>query len=117
MGSGEESDVNQIVRAPRHSKSTGEARPDTLKYYKGTSWTAVLENAKMMYRRHIALYHAFPDRDIDLGDATKLVAEAMSQFEQDEGILDDGELVHTLYNLYIHYLFKLIDTTVTWTAW
>ena len=49
-----------------------------LKYYKGTSWISVLENAKLMYQRHIALYHAFPERDTDLDDATKIVAEAMT---------------------------------------
>ena len=93
----EEPDHSEQVktRAARHSKSTGEARPDTLKYYKGTSWNSVLENAKMKYRRHIALYHGFPDRDTDLGDATKLIAEAIAEFEDNDGILDDGEFILT----------------------
>ena len=123
MGSGEDSDcaenINQmqLIRAPRHSKSSGEARPDTLKYYKGTSWISVLENAKLMYRRHIALYHAFPECDTDLGDATKIVAEAMTEFKQDGGILDNGsKFISTLYNSYVYYVFKLIDTIVTWIA-
>jgi hypothetical protein len=95
MQSGAESDHLEQKRATRHSKSTGEAKPDTLKYYKGTSWSSVLEKAKMKYRRHIALRHGFPDRDTDLGDASKLIAEAMAEFEDDGGILNDSEFIHT----------------------
>src|ERR1700678_2261643 len=31
-------------RAARHSKSTGQAKPDTMAYYKGTHWWVVLES-------------------------------------------------------------------------
>ena len=36
----ESSDEQVRTRAPRHSKSTGEAKPDTLVYYRGTPWSS-----------------------------------------------------------------------------
>jgi len=87
----ESSDEQVRTRAPRHSKSTGEAKPDTLVYYRGTPWSSILIWAKVKYSRHIALYHGFPDRDKHLADATKILAEAIEEFRNEGAIIDARE--------------------------
>lgn len=78
------------ARAARHSKSTGEAKPDTMAYYRGTPWWFILTQAKIKYRRHIALNHGFPDRDEHLGDARDILLEAIGEYNDENGILDQG---------------------------
>lgn len=96
----ESSDEEVRTRAPRHSKSTGEAKPDTLAYYKGTTWTSILIWAKVKYSRHIALYHGFPDRDEHLADATKILAETIEEYRDSEGnVIDTREYACILYIL------------------
>jgi hypothetical protein len=94
----ESDDENQEpTRAARHSKSNGEVKPDTMAYYKGTPWWAILTQAKIKYRRHIALVHGFPDRDEHLGDARDILLEAIEDFVGENEILDQSGF----YLLYI----------------
>ena len=104
-------------RAARHSKSTGEAKPDTMAYYKGTHWWAILKEAKITYRRHIALYHGFPDRDEDLGDAHDILLEAIKDYQAENKIPDQS-------GFYLHYictftyrLVKIVNQYAKWTVW
>ena len=88
----EESSGEQVrTRAPRHSKSIGEAKPDTLAYYKGTSWSSILIRAKAKYARHIALYHGFPDRDEHLAEATKILTGTIEEYKNEGNIIDARE--------------------------
>jgi hypothetical protein len=87
-------------RAARHSKSNGEAKPDTMAYYKGTPWWAILTKAKLKYRRHIALNHGFPDRDEFLCDAHDILLEEIEEFKGENGILDST----FIYFIYTHLL-------------
>jgi hypothetical protein len=66
-------------------------------YYKGTPWRVILMQAKIKYRRHIALNHGFPDRDEHLGDARDILLEAIEEFKGENGIVDESEF----YFLYI----------------
>ena len=84
------------ARAARHSKSTGELKPDTMTYYKGTSWYFILMQAKIKYRRHIALNHGFPDRDEHLGDARDILLEAIEEFKTENGNVDRSMFYFTL---------------------
>ena len=86
----DDSEDQEPVRAARHSKSTGELKPDTMAYYRGTPWSAILAQAKIKYRRHIALVHGFPDRDEHLCDAHDILLEAIEEFKAEGGILDQG---------------------------
>jgi hypothetical protein len=86
------------ARAARHSKSTGEVKADTMTFYKGTPWFAILTQAKIKYRRHIALNHGFPDRDEDLGDARDILREAIEEFKGKNEVLDYSGF----YSLYIY---------------
>jgi hypothetical protein len=86
-------------RAARHSKSTGEVKADTLTYYKGTPWAEILRQAKIKYRRHIALNHGFPDRDEHLCDAREILFEAIEEFKSEHGILDQSG---SIYFIYVH---------------
>ena len=58
-------------------------------YYRGTPWSAILAQAKIKYRRHIALIHGFPDRDEHLCDAHDILLEAIEEFKAEGRILDD----------------------------
>lgn len=78
------------ARAARHSRSTGEVKPDTMAYYRGTPWWFILTQAKIKYRRHIALNHGFPDRDEHLGDARDILLEAIEEYNDENGILDQS---------------------------
>jgi hypothetical protein len=94
-------DEEQDQRATRHSKSSGQTKPDTLAYYKGTPWWAILMNAKMKYRLHITLNHGFPDRDDHLCDARNILLEAIDEFKVEHDIVDQGgpitlHIVHSL---------------------
>ena len=86
------------ARAARHSKSTGEIKPDTMAYYKGTPWWAILMQAKIKYRRHIAVNHGFPDCDQYLVDAHDILLEVIDEFKTENEVHDQGEL----YLLYIY---------------
>jgi hypothetical protein len=79
------------TRAARHSKSTGEVRPDTMAFYKGTPWWVILTQAKIKYRRHIALNHGFPDRDDHLGEAREILLKAIKDFKGENESLDFSE--------------------------
>jgi len=103
-------------RAARHSKSTGEAKADTLTYYRGTHWSAILTQAKIKYRRHIALNHGFPDRDEHLCDARDILLETIDEFKDSNEILDQG--VCLLYICtFTNHLDKIYSQFVKWNAW
>jgi hypothetical protein len=108
------------ARAARHSKSNGEAKPDTMAYYKGTPWWAILMKAKIKYRRHIALNHGFPDREEHLCDARDILLEEIEEFKEGNGILD-SEFCFFIYFLYIYtftyYLVKTTNQRVQWSVW
>ena len=94
------------MRATRHSRSTGEVKPDTMAYYKGTPWWAILTQAKIKYRRHIAINHGFPDRDQHLVDARDILLEAIDEFKTENEILDHSGS----YLLYIYtFAYHLLD--------
>ena len=84
------------AQAACHSKSTGELKPDTMTYYKGTSWYFILMQAKIKYRRHIALNHGFPDRDEHLGAAHDILLEAIKEFKAKNGNVDRSVFYFTL---------------------
>jgi hypothetical protein len=101
------------ARAARHSKSNGQAKPDTMAYYKNTPWWAILTKAKVKYRRHIAFNHGFPNRDEHLCDAHDILLEEIEVFKGEDGILDGG-----FYLLYIHaFTYHLIKTTIQHVQW
>jgi hypothetical protein len=88
-------------RAARHSKSTGEVKPDTMAYYKGSPWWFILMQAKIKYRRHIALNHGFPDRDEHLSDARDILLEVIEEFKAENETLDQSLF---RYFIYLHSL-------------
>lgn len=92
-------------RAARHSKYNGERKPDTMVYYRGTPWSAILTQAKIKYRRHIALNHGFPDRDEHLCDARDILLEAIEEYKNENGILDQSRFV--VYFIYVRLLIIL----------
>lgn len=104
------------VRAARHSKSTGEAKPDTMAYYRGTSWWVVLTQAKIKYRRHIALNHGFPDRDQHLGDAREILLEAIEEFKGENGILDQSRFCLLYICTFTYHLVKITNQYVKWSV-
>jgi hypothetical protein len=97
-----DSEPEDNSRAPRHSRSTGELRPDTMAYYRGTPWMAILTQAKIKYRRHIVLNHGFPDRDAHLGNARDILLQAIEEFKDENGVLDQSKL-----SLFIYMYFCL----------
>ena len=52
--------------------------------------------AKIKYRRHIALNHGFPDRDEHLGDACDILLEAIEEFKAENGNVDQSVFYFTL---------------------
>jgi Domain of unknown function (DUF6532) len=101
----QESDNEDQARAARHSRSAGEIKPDTMAYYKGTPWWVILMQAKIKYRRHIAVNHGFPDRDQYLVDARDILLEAIDEFKTENEIHDQSEL----YLLYIYtFTYRLL---------
>lgn len=109
------------ARAARHSKSNGEAKSDTMAYYKGTPWWAILMKAKIKYRRHIALNHGFPDREEHLCDARDILLEEIEEFKEGNGILDSEFIYIYIYFLYMYtftyYLVKTTNQYVQWSVW
>ena len=107
-----------LGRAVRHSKSNGEVKPDTMAFYKGTPWWAILMKAKIKYRRHIALNHGFPDRDEHLGDARDILLEAIDEFKAENEIHDQSKFFFsnmcTLTNHPSHV--KITSQYVKWIA-
>ena len=89
-------------RANRHSKTPYNAapKPTTLRYY-STSWWGVLECAKHRMRRHVALVHAFPRREADLGVSSKLIANSRAEYlEYDDHLpLEPGFFFSFIFNL------------------
>lgn len=87
--SGSESGVHSQMRhrAKRNSKTTGEAKPTTLRYYDGT-WRAALETSKLSFLRFILLRNAFPTREEHLDDAHEVLAETVSLFQSRNRIFD-----------------------------
>jgi hypothetical protein len=79
-------------RARRYSKRSRDAepKPTTMKYYP-PGWQAMLETAKNHMRRYVALVNAFPQRETDLKNATMLLSNAITEYEQIEGnVLEPG---------------------------
>ena len=115
----ESDDENQDkdqARAARHSKSSGEAKPDTMAYYRDTHWWAILTKAKLKYRRHIALNHGFPDRDEYLCDAHDILLEEIEEFKTENGILDSLSYLLYIYSL-TYYLVKITNQYAQWIVW
>ena len=87
-------------------------------YYKGTPWWFILTQAKIKYRRHIALNHGFPDRDTHLGDAHNVLLEAIEEYNQDNEILDQSQFYY-LYILctFTYYLIQTTNQYAKWIVW
>ena len=86
-------------RAARNSKSRGETKPSQLGYYSG-AWTDILITARNNYRKAIhTSTDPFPERSVDnLRDAHDLLLEAVGEFRDNGGELDDGQSI-----FYIHF--------------
>jgi hypothetical protein len=110
---------NLKERAARHSKSTGIAKPDTMAYYKGTAWWVILTQAKIKYRRHIALHHGFPDRDEHLGDARDILLQTIEEFKDENEILDQSGfyLLYICQCIFTYYLVKITNQYAKWNVW
>ena len=105
------------ARAARHSKSTGDVKPDTMAYYKGTSWWAILMQAKIKYRCHIALNHGFPDCDEYLCDARDILLETIEEFKTANGILDQGGFYYLLYHDICTFTYHPVKITNQYAKW
>lgn len=79
-------------RAKRNSKTPHDnpAKPTQLKFYRG-GWVDVLELAKKFFRHHIAIKCAFPDRETEFRSATDCLTEAIKQWEDDGGEVEEGK--------------------------
>lgn len=87
-----EDDESYAQRARRYSKTARDAEPrsTTMRYYP-PCWQAVLEIAKNNMRKHVALVNAFPRRDRDLGEATLILNNTITEYQRIEGnTLDQG---------------------------
>ena len=73
-------------------------------YYRGTPWKAILTQAKIKYRRHIALNHGFPDCDEHLGSVRDILLLAIEEFKNENETLNQSEFLFTLY-MYFHLPF------------
>jgi hypothetical protein len=104
-------------RAARHSKSTGEVKPDTMAYYKGTSWWVILTQAKIKYRRHIALNHGFPDRDEHLSDARDILLEVIEEFKAENEMLDQSWFYLLHICTFTYLLIKISNRYAKWSVW
>jgi hypothetical protein len=118
-GEDEDQDQDQDqdkARAARHSMSTGEVKPDTLAYYRGTPWSVILTQAKIKYRRHIALHHGFPDRDEHLADARDIILEAIEDYKNENGILDQREFNLLYICTSTYHLIKISNRYARWSV-
>lgn len=110
-------DLNQDnARAARHSKSTGELKPDTMAYYRGTPWSAILTQAKIKYRRHIALNHGFPDRDMHLCNARDILHLAIEEYKEENGIVDESEFLLLHICTFTDHSIKISNQFVIWNV-
>ena len=114
--SDEENQDEDQARATRHSKSNGEAKDDTMAYYKGTPWWGILMKAKLKYRRHIALNHGFPDREEYLCDAHDILLEEIEEFKAENGVLDSKFYLLRIYS-FTYYLVKITNQYALWIVW
>jgi hypothetical protein len=81
------------VRAARHSKTHGDAKPNHLSYYSG-SWVDVLVAARNDYRRFLHITDPFPERNKDnLKDAHDILLEVIGEHVEMGGELDYGSLL------------------------
>ena len=104
------------ARAARHSRSTGEVKPDTMAYYRGTPWWFILTQAKIKYCRHIALNHGFPDRDEHLGDARDILLEAIEEYNDENGILDQSVFYWLYICIFTYYLVQITNQYMKWSV-
>jgi hypothetical protein len=102
----EDDKQNDHSRAARHSRSTGQVKADTLAYYRGTPWAAILTHAKIKYRRHIALNHGFPDRDEHLCDARDILLEAIEEYKGENEVFDESGSIY--FHICVHSLIIVI---------
>jgi hypothetical protein len=88
----EEETADGSIRAQRHSKSNGEAKPTTARYYPG-AWRVAIIKAKTLFRRFVVLHNLFPLRDLHLQDAatilSKTIADLKSKATEDNPIVFD----------------------------
>jgi len=59
-------------------------------YYPG-AWHTVLQAAKVKYRRHVYLNHAFPERSRHLSTATRLLTNEIARAEEEGTVLDHSK--------------------------
>jgi hypothetical protein len=78
-------------RARRNSKIPNGTtpKPTTLKYY-SKAWQSMLIAAKNNMRRHVALVHAFPERDNHLNEANNILIKTIAEYKE-QYPLDDSK--------------------------
>lgn len=86
----------------RASRQTKEPNPQSLGYYP-PAWKYVLIQAKRKWQYHVAVRNPFPDREEHLGEAETVLARAISDYEADGGILEDGMTTVWCSVLYANY--------------
>ena len=50
----------------------------------------MLIQAKHNWQYHVAVKKPFPEREEDLGEAADILAKTISEYEANDGILEDG---------------------------
>ena len=76
------------------------AKPEALMYYP-VGWRSMLIMAKRLWQHHVATRNPFPDQDYHLGQVETIIKQAIHNYLQEEGILEDG-LTFCSYFFCIH---------------
>ena len=88
-----QSNVNDVPRTVRHSKSQhGPSGPTTSHFYPA-AWQTVIERAKHRFVRHVFKNQGFPVRDKDLNIAEDILYEEIARGEAEKLTLDDGNIM------------------------
>ena len=80
-------------------------KPTTLQYYSGIQgWLTVLISAKRQFTFYVTTANTFPICTINLKSTKKILASAITAFEEKGGIIDDGlDFIITLLFPYLFY--------------
>ena len=85
-------DGDEESSTTRHAPDTSMTpRPTTIRYYRNVrGWPNVFVRAKQRFAKYVALINGFPSRSAHLEDAEAILAQAVVDFEERGGEVDQG---------------------------
>lgn len=76
----------------KRNSSYHNAKPTQLRFYPGI-WTDILERAKQFFRLWLVKECPFPDREVNLKDASNALIRAINEYEAKDCEVEDGMYV------------------------